>query len=417
MTSTSKTALLNRRLYRAVLRAAKPFTSPSPNSVVLSCLLHRSFIPLAVDESLARRHRDEDYALVDPQNIESYPMADHFYPEVEDEEAADPSSPQRHDAHFLLLRRLLWTIFSGGYSYTPSPEVVPCYLYPKQMREQPHKLRDIIRQEFRVPDSQVEEYVVASPSNKQPPTGYLSAAFPLKARRDAAFLALRRLNEKLAWADQLEASKRTAPRSPKQAAKHVEPVWEAMGTTKGDECNISTLLTPGMFLVAHPHLTGCFRQAVVCILQHCQEDESGTDDNSGNEKSKETGTYGIVVNRPSLLEATGRNRTLADALHFGLSKVSPLGAALIRDGGPVHMPSIQMLYTPGDRSEVSDTHTGGQDLLKEIGGTRLPSVTGLADEKLVCYQGDIEKAAEAVASGHLDQGTFAWHKIIVISSA
>ena len=39
---TTTAPLVLRRLYRSLLQAAKPFTAPSPDAVVLNCLLHRS---------------------------------------------------------------------------------------------------------------------------------------------------------------------------------------------------------------------------------------------------------------------------------------------------------------------------------------------------------------------------------------
>ncbi|CAB9519591.1 Uncharacterized ACR, COG1678 [Seminavis robusta] len=398
MATSSKHAVIHRRLYRALLRAVKPFTPPSPNAAVLSCLLHRSFIPVDLDEELALKYRRRD----SQQQLRS---SNYDLDLMEEEEDDEDALPQRFDAHFLLFRRLLWTVFSDSDTYKfhhdgvtrndDSPPFAPCYFHPHHVHRQPTKLRDMIRREFRTPDME------ASSSS-------CSAAFAMDVRRETAFLALRKLNEKLAWAKELqEEQQRDEPSHNKQAAKHVEPlIWN-------DATDIASLLKPGVFLVAHPHMTGFFRKTVSCILQHHGNDNHNKntneeDDNTDKDKQQVTleGTYGLIVNRVTLKDpsnSSGSNLqplNLAEALpHLPKDILASLGTIPMKDGGPVHMPTIQMAHTIGSSNDDSnDTEKDG-----DVGGIQLPNVTGLEDEKVVAYKGNITNAAEAVASGTLDR--------------
>jgi putative AlgH/UPF0301 family transcriptional regulator len=388
------TALIHRRLYRALLRAAKPFTPPSPNAVPLSCLLHRSFFAVELDENLATALATNPvvrFSLTAEEGDNIYVLPpDH---DDSDEDDGLQYHAVRVEPHFLLFRRLLWTLFSDGdtYHYTSGTRhpVVTCYQHPQHVHRQPTKLRDMIRREFRAP--------VTEETGKQGQASFLSEAFPVTTRRETAFLTLRKLNEKLAWADQLQNAqtrKRSNSRSPKQAAKHVDKIeWHAN--------SISSCLTPGTYLVAHPHLTGFFRKTVICILQHGTQHGTepaplvnGADD---DDSSNDLGTYGVIVNRVTTKESTGNPLTLSEALPLLPTKIlASIGALPMKDGGPVHMPSIQMVHM----SSSNDTDQNDDD----IGGIKLPSVTEIAEEKVVSYKGNIIKAADAVANGSLDKG-------------
>lgn len=390
----NKTGLIHRRLYRALLRASKPFCAPSPDAAVLSCLLHRSFIPLEIDESLLQQEDD----------METF-MPGIYYEDEDDSKGRTGSYPKRSDAHFLLFRRLLHEAFvepekdsnvDQNDSQPNKRKRAKCLQWPSEVKDHPLKLQDIIRREFRVPDERT--------STEE----RFSAGFTLQARRDCAFLALRRLNEKLAWVDQLEED--TLKPCPQQSAKNVTPIKLSDPP--------SSYLKPGTFLLAHPHLSGYFRRSIIAILQHGNSDSKDAskpnskdenDDNEDNEKEKEEegeedgfGTYGIVINRVSLHEYSGKNRTLADVMNILPKELTTaFGGFPVREGGPVHLPSIQMLHACAPPDGGPHRHP----CLKEIKGTRLPSVVD-PSEKAVYFGGDVLKAAEAVKTEHLDRGEY-----------
>jgi len=458
--TSSAAALIHRRLYRALMRATKPFTPPSPDYAVLSCLLHRSFISIEYDEMAARYQRGEGqkrdkfmagHYLERGDAIAQYAYAD------QDEDHIDPTIARRHDAQFLLFRRLLWTYFSESDTYDETcwDKPIACYQYPYQVRRRPYRLRDLIRREFRVP---VVPTVVSSddessnsPDGGHQYLGYFSGVFSVETRRETAFLALRKLNEKLTWAEQLKkrqhkkvssltkSNKTTTTNvndndnqllpSPKQAAKHVEPiVFEGGG---GGPSEISSHIKPGIFLVAHPHMTGFFRRSVICILQYGQDkDVKKTDEDQKNTHKQsdmdDFGAYGIVINRSAgTSETTGRHRTLRDVLPI-LPKelVTVFGKAPIREGGPVHVPSIQMMHSTISTSSSSTASSDFEENtatskesdasadqesrsnLGEIGGSSLPFVKGQPEGKNVFFQGDVVVAAQHVNEGKLDQGMF-----------
>jgi hypothetical protein len=430
-------ALIHRRLYRALLRAAKPFTPPSPNAVTLSCLLHRSFVALEWDEKLATTSPQIRYS-IKVSTSTTHPLEGSSDDDDSDDDQNDNDDDDdddeelqflatRVDSHFLLFRRLLWTLFSDGDTYhystdTRHPAVVPCYQQPQHVQRQPTKLRDMIRREFRVKSSVTHEEPDQQGQQQPSASSFLSEAFPVATRRETAFLTLRKLNEKLAWEHQLlqqqQVHQTTSSRkinnhnrSPKQAAKHVDKIeW--------NRNNLSSCLTPGTYLVAHPLMTGFFRKTVICILQHGTAPapvvkDGGTttgdvDVEDDSSSSNDLGTYGVIVNRVSTKETNGNPLTLSEALPL-LPKMilASIGALPVKEGGPVHMPSIQMIHM-SSTSSSGDGSTGEKDVDQkdyDIGGITIPSVTEQAEDKVVSYKGDIMKAAYAVASGILDKGT------------
>jgi hypothetical protein len=382
----SKATLIHRRLYRALLRAAKPFSPPSPNAAVLASLLHRSFIPVEHDERLSRKLKELADNPSEQGEItflgQSFPIPEGFIAEIagEGNDERNGHSPRRTDAHFVLFRRLLCRLFAEDDNSYDKTESGRCLQYPTQLKNQsPNKFRDLIRREFRVPD------YLGSSQEIPKENAEFSAGFTIQQRRDVAFLALRKFNEKLAWADELKANM-PAP-VPRQPAKDVS----LLNTTPPSSC-----LQPGTFLVAHPHLTGYFRRTVICILEHT-EPPPGTSTEEAKYNNK-FGTYGLVINRASVDEISGKNRTLAGAVEDLAEEVdSVFGSFPIREGGPVH-PTVQMLhachsYKDGEKPKC----------IKEIGGIKLPPVPS-SSNKPVYFRGRIEKAVEAILTGDLDRG-------------
>ena len=81
----------------------------------------------------------------------------------------------------------------------------------------------------------------------------------MRSSTTAGFLALRKLHEKLAWIRQLEDNNALAQRHSEQVALFVSPLpLRPPGS----------YLQPGSYLIAHPALSGYFRRAVICILDH-----------------------------------------------------------------------------------------------------------------------------------------------------
>jgi putative AlgH/UPF0301 family transcriptional regulator len=214
----SSSALLARRLYRSLLKAAGPFCSQSTNSKIMSCLLYRTGLE---DESWASFLRDA-----------SGNFDDEF---LFEDEAQKP--------HYALFRTIMREILSGG----SSPGIRQMQ-WPASVDSA--ILKNIIKREFR---------------NE---SGSCSVEYATPIRQSVAFTALAALNKKIAWYEKL---KRHAPRvRPQQAAAFVSPL--PLSPPK-------TFLRPGAFLVAHPHLIGYFRRTVVCILDHKEEQDaiSGSD--------------------------------------------------------------------------------------------------------------------------------------------
>ena len=384
--------------------------------------------------------------------------------EYSDTEEEDPTLAKRHDPQFLLFRRLLWSLFSDQDSYDQTcwTKSNRCYQFPYQILRQHYKLRDMIRREFRVPvtaeESKTEPIIAAHTSDD-----YFSSAFSVKTRRETAFLALRSLNEKLSWADHLQqqstqqqkkkdiksivhnavagASKNISRKdinddrpSPKQAAKYVEPMHVPKQRLSGSENDIPGMLAPGTFLVAHPLMEGYFQRSVICILKYGKDrsgvsnkndkteehftDADSAEDGDDDDDDDDFGAYGVIVNRGSMSETrNGKNRTLQDIVST-LPKplVGVFGNTPVKDGGPVHMPSIQMLCAY--YSNMGSTDGGGrggsnadEDPIQKIGGTKLPPLKTTAggittEEKTVSFQGDILEAANLVETGQLDRGMF-----------
>ncbi|KAL7556859.1 hypothetical protein ACA910_011829 [Epithemia clementina (nom. ined.)] len=151
------------------------------------------------------------------------------------------------------------------------------------------------------------------PSTKSPPPPpqkAMSVAFSDTVRRRVAFWALRRLNEKLAWHDELLAKqqqqqqqvRRTPrpssqpllvepPESPPPHTQHQQPPKQGRRVVAPLPWRpASSYLQPGTFLIAHPNLTGYFRRSVICILDdfHFRKNTRKNRKNSRDGKNKTT---------------------------------------------------------------------------------------------------------------------------------
>ena len=355
--SASTSALLIRRLYRSILKAAKPFGDASESSLttttaidrnkakVLTCLLHRTGYE---DESWASFLRDAS------DNDD----ADDLDFDMEDDE--DMQQPQR-----ILFRTLLREVVAGeSIRQMQWPHAVDLTL-----------LRSIIRREFRN----------SSESKSAPHTPVV--------RQKVAFMTLTALNQKLAWYEALQADAPSVRHG--QAAAFVSTL--PMNPP-------SSYLRPGAYLIAHPHLSGYFRRTVVCLLDHKQEQET---------VPGSYGTYGLIVNRTRLSPQTQKSLTLEEVLRpLPEELASSFGGCDVKEGGPVHM-SLQMLHSlTADQEELQiggspiammPSHDETTASSSSNASAMLSSSPSLLSDRAVYYKGDIVTAAHAVQSGSLDR--------------
>jgi putative AlgH/UPF0301 family transcriptional regulator len=327
-------ALLTKRLYRSLLRASKPFTS-SAYAKVLTCLLYRNGID--IDYYAPSQEADDD-------DFDNRAGA-----------GAIPTTSSR-----TLFLRLASELISGD------ARGVRVMNFPSQVDVT--RLRSMIRREFRGDHETSLSYGV-DPS----------------VRRQAAFLTLKELNNKLVWETKLRA---TAPEPhPCQEAPDVHPLPTQPA---------SSYLQPGCFLVAHPHLDGYFRRSVILILDH----------NAKSRTNAGYGTYGLVINRPaSNPESPSTCLTLKEVIRPLPSKLSSaFSASPVREGGPVHM-SLQMLHSV--TCEQQEEFQLGGHLVTPIatdgaddGNT---SASTLKEGKTIYYGGDLLRVAAAALEGGMDR--------------
>ena len=349
--------LLIRRLYRSLLRAAKPFSSPSPNAAVLSCLLHRTGIDDGlVWDSLPSTMPSKEEAKKEkrprlPKSVEEARDLSRAY--AEDDELLPPLPfDERRTPSHVLFRRLLREVVTGtdGFRQMQFPSDVDMT-----------RLTTVIRREFR------------SESDK----------FDMKTRKEVAFLALRELNKKLRWESALlggkeEDDETRRKRNRRQAARKVLPL----------PLDPARYLKAGTYLIAHPLLTGFFRRTVICILDH-------TDSSSS---ARTGGTYGLIINRIAV--HNGKRRTLKEVLRTLPPELTQaFGNCTVREGGPVHM-SLQMIH-----ARTPDQPALGGTVLSTEAEDQTTS-TALDSDRAVYYQGNMMDAADAVIHGALDRGEY-----------
>lgn len=362
----SSKAIVDLRLYRNLLRAAKPFTAPSPNARVLNCLLSRTGID---DHIHSWEHFVSTSRKLDPlehaRNEKSRSGLN-----VLESSSNGTTSPHRTPAR--LFRRLLREVVCAGdlNSFVKAS-------WPSQV--DPTIIWSVIRKEFRCTDSSQSRF------------------FSAASRRQVAFMALRELSKKLCYLDFLEANAPDA--SPQQKAWNVSSIpFESS----------RAYLRPGAFLLAHPNMADSyFGKTVVCILEH-QEESTNDDDTAAKRGAALPGqqTYGLIVNRARINSETGNHRTLNEAFEQNMlpAKLADVfGDCIVRDGGPVHV-SLQMVHS---RPSTTEEGSSGDN---PIGGRLIPMVpdgeessTALFSDRATYFQGDIIKAMVEVEEGRLDR--------------
>lgn len=366
-------SLLVLRLYKNLLRAAKPFTAPSPNAKVLNCLLNRT----GIDDHIQDWESFVSTAPKENSQYNAHDLTTRYEPAKpissslteENKEVIVPHlTPQR------LFRRLLREVVCGGNVNSNMKSA-----WPSQV--DPTILWNVIRREFRNDVDTVSH----------------SRHFSVDSRRHVAFMALRELNKKLSYFDYLQASSPLP--LPQQKAWNVSAIPFQPSTG---------YLRPGSFLLAHPSMIDSyFDKSVICILEH----DDGSDDKPSEKRANSLPgqyTYGLIINRPSTNSDTGKQRTLKEALEENMlpGKLSDIfGDCSVREGGPVHI-SLQMVHSiPGtteqDSGDTSDNPVGGK-LVPTIPANKDTS-SALYSDRTTYFQGEIFKAMAEVEEGRLDR--------------
>mmetsp|Transcript_49753 Transcript_49753/g.50578 ORF Transcript_49753/g.50578 Transcript_49753/m.50578 type:complete len:518 (-) Transcript_49753:7-1560(-) len=413
--TTSGGSKVIRTLYRNLLRTSKPFTSPAPNAAVLCCLLHRTGIDdhikdwntfvarnleNGVDRTTDDKAKDLTYSYSDillQQKLEQ----GEFTSTIPLDGISASTAPTIHSnrTYQRLFRRLLREAVTGTNNHGKM-------VFPSQVDTT--KLEKIIQREFR---------------NE---SGNASISFDDATRRQVAFTALRELNKKLSYYETLRES--NPKQIPQQAAWHVSSLPFHPP---------ASYLRPGVFLVSHPYMhDSYFSRTVICILEHkglgdilrngrtkkkCNDDEDEyvDDDLDGEGKDEENNpiakriirqvappgqTYGLIVNRVSIHNEAGQNRTLKEVFreHMLPEKLSNIfGDSVVREGGPVNV-ALQMIHSLSSPSEQ-------EDVASAVGGTIIPTIINeeespaLYSDRATYFQGNMFKILSEVKEGTIDR--------------
>lgn len=382
---TKSSPLLLRCLYRNLLRAVKPFSSPSPNGRVLNSLLHRTGIDDHIDDWKAYVSKSTDPVQTRQERARDLTYS---YSERISDEGKENATPPPNRTQQILFRRLLREVVAGPeYGFQKM-------IFPSQVDT--NRLREVVRREFR----------------NTPESISLHFNFDSFTREQVAWTALRELNKKLSYFDDLLQSSPT-PLLPQQAASNVSPLPFSPP---------SSYLRPGSFLVSHPHMMDCFfGKTVICILDHktvsnetnnadpsIENDEDSSDDDIKSIPGQ--ATYGLIINRISVNPETQENKTLKEVFEEEMlpSKLADVfgSDSIVREGGPVPEP-IQIVYS------VAADNTDEDSLAAAVGGKLIPGIpdsddssTSIYSDRATYFKGNLMKAMVAVDKGSLDRGMY-----------
>ena len=392
---SSNKSLVTIRLYRNLLRTARPFTGPSPNASVLTSLLHRSGVDDHIqdwDAFVSKDDNKKDHYVDRARDLtQSYSATTTTTAAASNSSAHNNNNNNNNNnnrTYQRLFRRLLREVVTGtnGYGKMVFPSMADT-----------SRLKSIIQREFRTSSNSASKH------------------FDDATRQKVAFTALRELHKKLSYFDWL---KQNSPDPiAQQAAKRVSPLPLHPP---------ASYLRPGVFLVSHPYMhDSYFSKCVICILEHKglkdnnnNNNSSGDDEDSENDETKDTGrknsrrsstppgqTYGVIVNRVSLRNDSGGNRTLKDVFreHMLPERLAEVfGESVVREGGPVHV-ALQMIHS-----------LSPDDVNEDVGGTVIPFVSdgeedespALYSDRATYFQGNMFKTMSRVEKGTMDRGMF-----------
>ena len=124
-------------------------------------------------------------------------------------------------------------------------------------------------------------------------------------------------------------------------------------------------------------------------------------------------TYGVIVNRVSIQNETGQNRTLKEVFreHMLPERLTDtFGDSVVREGGPVHV-SLQMIHS------LSNPASEQVDVASNVGGTIIPTITdgeespALYSDRASYFRGNMYKIMSQVEDGKIDRGKFTSYSI------
>ena len=378
--------LLARTLYRSMIRASLPYRRSNDiiKSNVLCCLLRRS----------------------DPTDGIMYPNLPRDDP---------PSNKNGRTLFLSLLREYL-----GGVDVmmlTPSAARGDVNSNRPSAGE---RMFELIRREFRrhrgEKVSHISAVVDATPLILE------RDSYSYVNKMDAAFMALRELNKKVAWArdlDLIDSEFDEEDRLARAVVSGVTPLSIDMN-------HPSSYLRKGVFFLAHPLMSGYFERTVICILDH-----------GDGSKGSVNGTYGLVLNRPcfvdqgptAAMESSRRQSTFREVISvdkFPSDTLSVIGGVPVREGGPVNV-RVQMIHRAPSAfggQELSDGEDpGGEEIVSlnddgDIDVDDDKNDNGNGDKKdengdndsvsdrAVHFRGDVVKLARLVGAGRMDPGEF-----------
>ena len=322
--STSKidiNKLLSRRLYRNLLRAAKPFTSPSPIAPVLGCLIHRTSIDDHIQDwnkfiqepfrgggggsraSTAESSRGTDstndgaggdgdigdvtIASTRKSPEEARNLSISYIPTINknsmnsnkqssSSKLISTDRSKNHRTYQRLFRRLLREVVTGsefGHAKMSWPSQVDT-----------ERLKTVIRREFRAENIST----ISTNGGENSGSGPILASsfFDETTRLQVAMVTLRELHKKLHYFDNLSESSLTPV--PGQAASNASALPLSPP---------SSFLRPGCFLVSHPLLNdGYFNKTVICILKHKSLNPED------NDRGEEGRSYTTMIDKEEDLE-------------------------------------------------------------------------------------------------------------------
>ena len=340
-----------------------------------------------------------------------------------------------HPPHEILFRRLLLAAMeSGGANGSRYGRRSPQMRFPSQIIEsakESETLAKIVEMEFRAPSLRD-----GSVSNILPVSSY----FRDSARRDAAWLALRELNKKIAWAEVMGMDRKVLEGGAPDNGEETEKKYRRVGQSALDVHPLpthspSSYLRPGCFLVAHPLMPGYFSRSIIAIMEHTQTAERSRNDSKAdarssrkenedgdlNQISSTGGTYGVIINRQSMIspttgeDARPRPRALREVLRPDCLPDllrRAFGDSPVREGGPVNV-SVQMLHSAS--LDVEEKLRLGGDLLpnilsedaEDVSSEQLSSAS-LKSDSAVYFNGDLMKSAQAVIDGVMHREDFSF---------
>lgn len=366
----SPSPVILKSLYRSLWRATKPFTPPASTAVSYACLLDRT-------------------GLEDPSWFDNIDMDTATSPREQITTTSDGNPQDAQGVVQGVFRQLLKQVIAA--TPTAAKDSLLQMRFPRHLQPDDDdqnstattgNMRQILRREFRNDD------------DKENATN-LSAGLDPSLRMELAFLALRKLNAKLAWMEGLSSSSSEAESDAASSS-----LIETMPLVKQLPLQpASAYLRPGTFLIAHPNLTGYFRRTVLILLDHQDgrnnninitnknnntddhDDDNDTTKNKLSKRASPMGTYGLILNRlceTPMAPATGNTAETAEATATTTDESSvssnlprlflltfsqalqPLSSEVtkafgrhwVRDGGPVHA-TVQMLHRAGTKDEVA----------------------------------------------------------------